>query len=294
VTRLHRNWLAGVWLCAGCAFELPTLATHPDATDGGADANAGSSSDAAAERMAPFLGKRCDETDPVPLLCDDFDSSPLEDKWSPSQAYARETVVIDTKDYVSADKSLLFSVAPGTYQPDYFTFAIASHEIRPDPYRDVPVRVHLAADFKVEAFDARPGRTADVFAWRSSTLGFGKSSFVLQLESRGERVGARFVERESPESELPESITEHALNTELELGKWSRVSFDLTRLAEEDDGNFAKVTVNDVVMFEGRLSYPYHWYVPAMICGLHYVNTSEPTQAWRVRFDNVVLDVVRL
>jgi hypothetical protein len=221
-------------------------------------------------------------------FCDDFDTRAPDKTWTmvivePGNAggYVKAE---DNDDALSAPKSLLVSV-PGKFDKGV-SYAASALQRTFASYTGMHIRVNVAFDMRVEKFDslAYARIIAFQFLYGDAT---SYNQLVYALESREDSIVSQFSESVGP---APKSRAGDFENLP-DLDEWVHVEFELNVANPEGGGNRVTLTVDDVKLFDNELELYLRGGEPRMELGIPWVDSSKATEPWRIRYDNVLVNI---
>lgn len=273
-----------------------TAATVTRATD--AELEDAGPSDAA--MAAPPTEFSCATVTPKPYFCDDFESLDLAGHWSDVTVNPADpaggTLLIDSSTARAGKSSLLAEVAEGLSVCNNCIEVRAGFTL---PNLHGRIKLTAELDVRVEQIDPENGRRVVLFQvwWGTREAGFTQQT--LQLWSSDGAAWAGLVEiATDPDrgdgSEPEHHPAEHHWQETSLLSEWMHVVYELDVLDALGTASMAKLTVGDLVLFNGPLSLPLQSGKAALEIGVPWVDmewfgAEETSQAWRVRYDNVLV-----
>lgn len=237
------------------------------ASDAGADAD-GAPNDASSD--APNLGF-CQSLTTSVTLCADFDSGSYSKGWDSVDLYGQCTMSTDTSASVSAPGAL--SVAAPTFAQFSDQCSGSLHKTLPKPSKVI----HVEFDLRPEALDS----SAWTYAVSLVMNGTGtKAEVVLRLHA-----GQGAVSESVTASDGGVTYAGHIWPDPPALGKWTHIQWDI---------DVSGAVANSTLTQDGKSSSSslnLKPYVSSGDLGLGITFASGPTEASKLRFDNVVIDV---
>jgi hypothetical protein len=308
LTHLAHMALGASWLVTACSESTDVAATGtPDANPAypgtifdSAEANGTATNAAIAAdviQVSPDSAFVCANQSPAPTFCDDFDGPELRDVWDTvTIAYGLPTskgvFEHNSLDAISPPNSLLVDVVSATDDPDLKNLVTKSFGALSQQAAHFTVEF----DLKVESFDHRPERMLAAFQLAFGILtaqSYGQRSLVIV--SDGSHVSLRVAELSMSTDETEPVTTLTNAYPEaywLEQNTWVHVVFesDVTR----DAGDLVRLTVAGQQVLERNMTFATHAFDTRIQLGQTWVTTSDGTQEWRVRFDNVLVGATAL
>jgi hypothetical protein len=281
--------------------SLPAESGPPAADpDGGTSSEAGAASastDAAARDPASF---DCLALTPRATFCDDFEH-PYLDGWSsvvvsPTTPLGG-TIDLDTRGARAGTGSLLATVSAGIVSSGDYFGVLASESF---DFEGVPARYSVEFDLRLEQIDPELGRQVKLFQFLFGTPEVGFNQLTLQLESHGGDASARFVENDYAPNDSSGTSKEPATRpAEFKpvpnINEWVHVRFSLEAYEPSGTDNRASLIVGQTVLYDGGLYFALRRLHPTMELGFPtvdgYFTQDAPSNAWRARYDNVMVRV---
>jgi hypothetical protein len=244
----------------------------------------------------------CAVVSPKPYFCDDFESLALSSHWSDVVVYPTDplpggTIDIDNHAARAGHNSLLVEVNEGLSVCDDCIELGAQLTL---PNLQGPTTLITEFDLRVEQIDPNEGRSIVLFQtwWGTSEAGF--TQHTLQLESSGGSAWTGLVEiatdgQSLRSTEQPnQTWTEHQWQQTPMLSEWVHVVYTLDVQDAIGTSNVARLTVDDVVLFDGPLAFPLLNAKAEMEIGVPWVDMSlfqeqDVSTPWRIRYDNVLV-----
>jgi hypothetical protein len=286
-----------------CGLVVLPIHERDDLPDAGADAGAEAGSDTAfdvgasdgtaavdvdagdaGETSQPDGGAGdagfCATLSPTPTFCDDFDENPLGFGWDDVSRSAGATYAFDTSSWRSPPNAILLAlpfVDGGAPSPPY----------------------HVS---QVKAITGNVTHATLAFDARADTLGTGTLASLARFQSQGKAVEVR-LELDAAASPVAANVREadlgdagyayhsHALpGGGLLTGAWTHVVLDLT-LSPSAAATFSVSIDGASALSSTALVGTFPPQPITVEVGIGYV--SPPLGGWRVRYDNVTIDVQR-
>jgi hypothetical protein len=281
-----RNDLLAPLKLLGCALLLSacTSTLDFDAVSAG-----GSSSDDGFDEAAARAFTCDDHLDSA--FCDDFEGPGFTENWA--RILAPEGMDVgsldrDDNSSLSGERSLLAIMNAGL-SGDYVAVT-ALKDFEDFTSDDTPYVMQVDFDMRVEVTDATAeDRYATVF---QVLLGendqSGLNQLVLSLGSRGTDVGSWFREGEAKNGVYVDDSRD--FKSVPTIGDWTHVSFTLEVNNQTGSGNRVKLVVSGVKLFDAELTYPLNAGGPRMELGVPWVKGDGGDEAWRLRFENVLVN----
>jgi hypothetical protein len=279
---LVRFKLLGCALCfVGCTSTLDFDAVSRGSSNGDGDGDSSGDPNSFS----------CDAMSPAPTFCDDFDHGDVDEVW--------ESVVIapegmdnvgvlknDGNASVSGDRSLLAIMNDGI-KGDYVAVAATQSFAE---FEGKAFRATIDFEMRVEQIDNTPDHFATVFQF---LLGADPSysQLVLSLVSKGEDVSSRFRENISEPCPPAGCTKDHPFKNVPNLSEWAHVSFVLEQDDPGGSDNHVTVKVDDAVLFDGKLAFDLHKENPRIELGVPWIDGKGEDKSWRVRYDNVLVNI---
>ena len=280
--------LSAALVLTGCTSTLD----FESVTKGGGDSGDGDGDGAGDGDAASFA---CDDIEPKPTFCDDFDGSDVEEVWeqvviAPDTLDADDVGVLknDGTAAVSGDHSLLAIMNEGVKGDYVAVAAVQSFE----EFAGEPIHAEIDFEMRVEQIDPTKDHYATAFQ-----LLFGNdnnySQLVLSLVSKGTDVSSRL--RENIGATCPDDgcTVDHAFKNVPDLGEWAHVSFVLDLKEPGGTDNRATLTVDDTVLFDGKLSLKIDNVNPRIELGIPWIAGQGDDKLWRVRYDNLLVNITK-
>jgi hypothetical protein len=261
--------------------------------------DAGSSAPAVAADPAAFS---CAKVSPKPYFCDDFESLALSSHWSDVEVYPTDplpggTIEIDGNAARAGHNSLLAEINEGLSACDNCLELRAALTL---PSLQGPTKLSAEFDVRVEQIDPNEGRRIILFQlwWGTPEAGF--TQHTMQLGSSGGNAWTGLVEiatdaQPTDSNEQPnQTSTDHQWQQTPVLSEWVHIVYALDVQDAIGTANVAKLTVGDVVLFDGPLSFALPTAKAEMEIGVPWVDmesfqAQDTSKRWRIRFDNVLV-----
>jgi hypothetical protein len=274
----------------------PLEASSPDARDGSADAG---SQDASRELDRTTFS--CKAVSPEPLFCDDFESLALLDHWTdvlvePTEPTLGGTIEIDSNAARAGHDSLLVQVHEGVAYCENCVGILAGLAL---PDWQAPTKLSVEFDLRVEQIDPTASRRIVLFQLVWGTWEAGFTQHTLQLESRGGSFRAGLVEFDTngefqASEEPPTPPFDHDFAPTGALSQWMHVTYTVHAKSATSTSNVAKLTVDDVVLFDASPRFALRAENLRLEIGVPWVDTSyfaeqDLSKRWQVRYDNVLV-----
>jgi hypothetical protein len=224
-------------------------------------------------------------------FCDDFEGRPLQESWTKIEFTPNSpgTITIDSLDSLSPSHSMLASYVGRPASTD-FTQLVARKEF-PD-YASANIFVVVEFDMKVEVVDTTSNARVSAFQFL-----FGNAAqynqLVLNLESRTTEVSSEFTENFGKPGSNEYGTIPGGIRDVPNLSQWSHVRFELEVNQATGTNNTAKLFIDDLKLFDGALMYALFGLTPRFELGIPYVNVTNATSPWNIRFDNVLATITR-
>jgi hypothetical protein len=234
------------------------------------------------------LGKGCSTLNPAPTLCHDFDTAAL-NAFGIQVGKTNGSGDIDTALAVSKPGSFLaISNGKGNSR-------IVLEKAFGD-FKDAKVLITVKFDVYVEEMDATPKARISPFFLLFGPLSSTNQVGLQFLENAG-AVAGRLVEN-AVGVLGPDGFRTHDFDNGLTLQRWTAVRIELSIQTPSGTGgpNVAKVFLDNAKVLETSLNLTLKGDVPRAELGIADVETYErPTVLpWKVRYDNYVVDFIRL
>jgi len=300
--------LGASWLATACSESTDIATTgapeanqaYPGTIFDGAEADNSASNAAIAadvNQVTPDSAFSCDSQSPAPTFCDAFDGPALRDVWDtvtishglPTSTGSLEHNAIHA---ISAPNSLLVAVTSEAEDTELRNLVSKSF----GQLSQVPAHFVVEFDLKVESYDHRPERMLTLFQLAFGILtaqSYGQRSLVVV--SDGSHVNLRLAElsMSTDETEPVTTLTNAYPEAYLvEQNTWVHVTLesDVTR----NTGDLVRLTVAGQQVLERNMAFAPNAFDTRIQLGQTWVETSDGTQEWRLRFDNVLARVVAL
>lgn len=222
-------------------------------------------------------------------FCDDFDGQPLGTKW-PSVEQANGTATNDTQAAVSGTSSFL-SIA-NAVPANAGVRAVGAVSFGNLKAQAVGLRISFKV--RVDQFDATSGAKNTIFDFLYGPMS-DYNQIVVNLVSTETAVSIQVAENAQ---KAGETTSEYALHgpfvTKPTIGQWMKVDLNLDITAPIGSGNRLRVLLDDKQELDTTLQIALKGDTPRMELGVGWVDTSKPTQAWAVRYDDFLVDTVKL
>ncbi|HEX2674013.1 MAG TPA: hypothetical protein VHM25_24220, partial [Polyangiaceae bacterium] len=222
-------------------------------------------------------------------FCDDFDGPPLGTKW-PSVEQANGTVTNDAQAAVSGTSSLLsianaVPVGAGVRAVGTKSFANLNAQ---------PVGLRISFKVRVDQFDATSGAKNTIFDFLYGPMG-DYNQIVVNLVSTETAVSIQVAENAQKAGSATSDYALHGpFDTKPTIGQWMKVDLNLDITQPIGTGNRLRVLLDDKQELDTTLQLPLKGDTPRVELGVGWVDSSKPTQSWAVRYDDFLVDTVRL
>lgn len=262
-----------------------------------ASVDAGSFDAATAADPAAFS---CATLSPKPWFCDDFETLALSSHWSevviiPTNPLPNATIDIDGNAARAGYYSLLAEVNDSPS-----ACCIGAYAALTLPTLQGPTKLTAELDVRVEQIDPKVDQHVTLFQIWWGTAETGYTQHTLQLESHGGSMKTGLVEiatdpRPAGSTEDPHArFSERPWEWTPVLSEWAHVVYELDVQDALATANLARVTVDDVVLFDGPLLFALQPATAHMEIGFPLVASASPQAQdrsvhWRVRYDNVLV-----
>jgi hypothetical protein len=264
-------------MAAGCSATIP----FDDLSSGAAGDGDGDS---------PNEDFSCDDHKGA-AFCDDFDGESLVDKWGNPEIFPTEDqgVVESRSDGALSKPNAMVATMKGDFPAD--TDYAASFITKTfSTVEDRAFDAHVSFAIKVEDFDGHATARITAFQFLMGDEA-SYNQLVLNIVSQGTSIASVFSENLGGEREgTHEGDTESGPA----LQEWTQVEFDLHVKDPTGDGNTAKLTVGGKVLFDNKLQQDLLGGVPRFELGIPWVNTELATDDWRIRYDNVLVEIEKI
>ena len=236
------------------------------------------------------------------LFCDDFETFAPADHWTdvliqPEMPLVGGSVQIDNSVSRAGQDSLSVQINEGVSVCDNCPlYAVVSLAL---PGHQLGTKLTVEFDLRVDQIDPAIGRRIFLAQLFSGSLTDGFIQHTVQLESRGGSVRIGFVEidTEVKSASTMDAVTtpyEHGFVPTASLAQWAHVKYVLQIENPTGLGNFATLSVDDTVLFDGSLQNPLRATPVRLEIGVPEVDISlfaaqETSKSWRVRYDNVLV-----
>lgn len=310
LTHLAHSVFCACWLVTACSESSDIAASgtpdadqaYPPTIFGGTGTGTGATANAAiaatdGASVSPDPAFACIRQTPTPTFCDDFDAAELRDLWDtvtiahgvPTSSGSLDHNAIDA---ISAPNSLLAALSSEAQDTDLQNFVTKDF----GALSQAPAHFDVEFDLKVEMFDRRPERMLTAFQLAFGILtaqSYGQRSLVIV--SDGSHVNLRVAElslstdESEPVTTLTNAYPESYL---LEQNTWVHVRFesDVTR----NVGDRVQLTAAGTRVLDHQMAFAPHALDTRMQLGQTWVDSTDGTQEWRIRFDNVLVHVTPL
>jgi hypothetical protein len=161
-------------------------------------------------------------------------------------------------------------------------------------YQSQPVGLRVSFALRVDQFDSTSSAKNTVFAFL-----FGSQSdfnqIVMNLVSTETAVSVQVAENAQT---LGSSTSDYAqygpFVTKPAQDEWLQVAIDLDVVTPTGSGNNLRVRLNDQTELDTKLQLPLKGGTPRMELGVGWVDSTKPTQAWKIRYDNFLVETAAL
>lgn len=222
-------------------------------------------------------------------FCDDFDGQPLGTKW-PSVEQANGTATNDAQAAVSGTSSFL-SIAnavpanAGVRAVGTISFANLKAQA---------VGLRISFKVRVDQFDTTSGAKNTIFDFLYGPMG-DYNQIVVNLVSTETAVSIQVAENAQKAGAATSDYALHGpFVTKPTIGQWMKVDLNLDITMPVGSGNRLRVLLDDKQELDTTLQLPLKGDTPRLELGVGWVDTSKPTQAWAVRYDDFLVDTVKL
>jgi len=265
---------------SGCSLALDFDATSKDyaQSGGGGGSNSG-----------PFCAQHMA---PPAVFCDDFDSTSLSAKW-PGVPMSNGSATDDSAAFVSSPSSML-SVADAVPQGGQVR-AVSTLSFPMYANSTKPFGLRTSFQMRVDQFDPTNGAKNIAFEYL-----FGSDSdfnqIVMNLVSSGTSVAIQVAENAQV---MGSSTSNYQLYGPFTIkpmdGQWIKVEVDVDLLMPSGSGNNLRVRLNDESQLDTPLMFPLKGGTPRLELGIGWVDSgTKPTQVWKVRYDNFLVEALNL
>ncbi|HYP88423.1 MAG TPA: hypothetical protein VEQ59_09720 [Polyangiaceae bacterium] len=231
-----------------------------------------------------FCGKHLS---PPALFCDDFDSAALSTKW-PVVEQSNGSAKDDDGAAQSAPNSLLSVVQP--LAPGEGARAIGAVTFPSLASAKVGLRISFA--LRVDDFDESNGASNVVFNFLYGPLD-DYNEISLNLVSTESAVSLQIAENAQKVGEEPGEYAQHGPFTKkVARGEWMRVDIDLDIDEPVGPSNALRVSFDGKTELDTSLMLALKGGTPRLELGVGWVDSTNATQRWVVRYDDFVVEAV--
>jgi len=226
---------------------------------------------------------------PPTIFCDDFDGTALASKW-PAVEQHNGSAKNDGGAARSSPNSLLSVAAP--VDAGEGVRAVGSVSFPALAAAKVGIRVSFA--LRVEQFDPSSGAKSVVFDFLYGPLD-DYNEIALNLVSTESAVSLQVDENAQTEGDETAQYAQHGpLMTKPARGEWMTVDIDIDINQPRGQENALRVSLNGKKELDTQLMLPFKGGTPRLELGVGWVDSSEPTQRWVVRYDDFLVEAVAL
>jgi hypothetical protein len=245
--------------------------------------------DATSAQPSPNTGFCRSHASPPAVFCDDFDATPLGTKW-PAVEQQHGSVRNDGAAARSAPNSLLSSVEP--VAAGERARAVGSVAFPALTSAKVGLRISFA--MRVDQFDRASGAKNVVFGFLYGPLD-DYNQIALNLVSTETAVSLQVAESSPKVGDEPGRSAQHGpFTTKPPLHDWTTIAIDFDINDPLGRGNALRVSLDGKLELDTQLTLPLKGDTPRLELGVGWVDTTEPTQTWVVRYDDFLVEAVTL
>lgn len=246
---------------------------------------------ASSEPLANEGGFCAQHSGPTVAFCDDFDTLALGTAW-PSVEQTNGSAKNDPAAFTSTPNSLLSVANPvgvggGVRSVGIVTFPTLAS-------RAVGLRISFM--MRIDQFDPTSGAKNIVFDFLYGPLG-DFNQIVVNLVSTETAVSIQVAENAQKVGEMTSMYAPYGpFTAKPSIGQWVKVAIDVD-IAEPEvasAGNRMRVRLNDESLLDTQLQLALKGGTPRLELGVGWVDSSKPTQAWAVRYDDFLVETVTL
>jgi hypothetical protein len=226
---------------------------------------------------------------PPAVFCDDFDVDAFGSKW-PAVEQTNGTAKDDNMAFLSSPNSLLslanaVPMGGGVRSVGSIGFPAL---------KSTKVGLRISFSIRVDQFDATSGAKNIVFDFLYGPVN-DFNQIVVNLVSTETAVSVQVAENAQKVGSPTSDYAPHGpFTTKPALGQWMKVAIDLDILNPVGLGNNLRVRLDDQVQLDTQLQVALKGDTPRIELGVGWVDSSKPTQAWAVRYDDFLVETIAL
>lgn len=226
---------------------------------------------------------------PAAIFCDDFDEEPLGTRWQAVEQ-SNGSAQNDSRAALSPPSSLLCIAKPTTQGEN--VRAVGKVAFPALTSAKVGLRVSFA--LRIDKYDQTSGAKNTVFDFSYGPAG-EPNEIALNLVSTESAVTLQIAETSQQVGEGGAEYAPHgSFSIVPRLGEWLNVAIAIDVNDPEGQGNALRVDIDGYEQLDTSLMLPLKGGTPRLELGLGWVDTSMPSQTWAVRYDDFLVEAVRL